>query len=266
MLRPATRLSLRDIVSALEVGARSAVPVAIACAAVGIVVGVATQTGFGLKLANGIVLLGGESLFLTLVFTMLACMVLGMGLPSIPTYIITATIAGPALVKIGVLPLVAHLFVFYFGIFANITPPVALASFAAAGISGGDQMKTGFMSMKLSIAGFIVPYLFVYNNALLLINTDVLHGAIVVCTSIIGVIMLGAAVEGFFLARLHPILQILLAGGAMCFMTPNMMQDSIGLGIASVVLLLQWRKRRWKTTGRALSWSRLHENSMVILW
>lgn len=241
MLRPSTRLSVQDIFGALEDGAKSAVPVAIACAAVGIVVGIATQTGFGLKLANGIVLLGGQSLFLTLVFTMLACMVLGMGLPSIPTYIITATIAGPALVKIGIEPLVAHLFVFYFGIFANITPPVALASFAAAGVSGGDQMKTGFMSMKISIAGFIVPYIFVYNNALLLMNTTVLEGTIVALTSIVGVIMLGAAAEGFFMTRIHIILRLLLGGGAMCFMTPDKLQDFIGLLIAVVVCFLQWR-------------------------
>ncbi|HKK34082.1 MAG TPA: TRAP transporter fused permease subunit, partial [Desulfomicrobiaceae bacterium] len=242
MLRPSTRLTLRDLFAALEDGARSAVPVAVACASVGIVVGIATQTGFGLKLANGIVLLGGESLFLTLIFTMLACMVLGMGLPSIPTYIITATIAGPALIKIGIQPLVAHLFVFYFGIFANITPPVALASFAAAGISGGDQMKTGFMSMKLAIAGFIVPYIFVYNNSLLLLNTDLLHGTIVALTSITGVVMLGAAAEGFFFAEIHVLLRVLLAGGAMCFMTPNLLQDLVGTGIACLVMVIQWRK------------------------
>ena len=248
MLRKSTRLSLLDIIGALEDGARSAVAVAIACAAVGIVVGVATQTGFGLKLANGIVLLGGQSMFLTLVFTMLACMVLGMGLPSIPTYIITATIAGPALIKIGVLPLVAHLFVFYFGIFANITPPVALASFAAAGISGGDQMKTGFMSMKLSIAGFIIPYIFVYNNALLMIDTTLLGGTIVALTAVIGVIMLGAAAEGFFFTRMHMLLRIVLAGGAMCFMTPNMLQDIIGCSIAALVLVLQWRLSKSRQT------------------
>lgn len=248
MFRKSTRLSFLDIIGALEDGARSAVAVAIACAAVGIVVGIATQTGFGLKLANGIVLLGGQSMFLTLVFTMLACMVLGMGLPSIPTYIITATIAGPALIKIGVLPLVAHLFVFYFGIFANITPPVALASFAAAGISGGDQMKTGFMSMKLSIAGFIIPYIFVYNNALLMIDTTFLEGSIVALTAVVGVIMLGAAAEGFFFTRMHMLLRILLAGGAMCFMTPNMLQDIIGFSIAALVLFLQWRLSKTRQT------------------
>src|SRR5699024_6096116 len=117
--------------------------------------------------------------------------ILGMGLPSIPTYIITATMAAPALVHLGVQPFVAHMFVFYFGLFANLTPPVALAAFAAAGISGGDPMRTGFASIKLAIAGFIVPFAFVYNSTLLLIDTTFMEGAIVAVTSIIGVVMLG---------------------------------------------------------------------------
>lgn len=121
------------------------------------------------------------------------------GITSIPTYIITATIAAPALVYLGIEPLVAHLFVFYFGIFANITPPVALASFAAAGISGGNEMRTGFISMKLAIAGFIVPFMFVYNSSLLLIDTSFLDGVLVIITSVTGVVMLGTAVEGFSL-------------------------------------------------------------------
>ncbi|UCZ57841.1 TRAP transporter permease [Desulfurispirillum indicum] len=244
MLRQTTRLGLKDILEALENGARSVVPVAIACACVGLIVGVATLTGFGLKLANGIVLLGGESLFLTLVFTMIACIVLGMGLPSIPTYIITATMAAPALVAIGIEPLVAHLFVFYFGIFANITPPVALASFAAAGISGGDQMKTGFMSMKLSIAGFIVPYIFVYNSSLLLINTTLLEGLMVTATSIVGVVMLGTAAEGYFLTRINTLLRVVLFGGALLFMNPNILQDILGFSIVLLTIFIQWRKAR----------------------
>ena len=242
MLRETTRMSIRDILDALEQGARTAVGVAVACASVGIIVGVATISGFGLKLANAIVLLGGSSLFLTLFFTMIACIVLGMGLPSIPTYIITATMAAPALVSLGVEPLVAHLFVFYFGLFANITPPVALAAFAAAGISGGDQMKTGFVSMKLAIAGFIVPYMFVYNNSLLLIDTTFTEGAIVVVTAVTGVIMLATATEGYLFAHINPVLRILLFGGSLLFMNPNMIQDIIGFTIIVFVVLLQWRK------------------------
>ncbi|SDI05199.1 TRAP transporter permease [Alteribacillus bidgolensis] len=240
MLRKTTRMSGRDILQALENGARTALGVAIACAAVGIIVGVATLTGFGIKLANAIVTLGGESLLLTLMFTMVACIVLGMGLPSIPTYIITATMAAPALVQLGIEPLVSHLFVFYFGIFANITPPVALASFAAAGIAGGRAMQTGFISMKLAIAGFIVPYLFVYNDALLLTNNSFGEGIIVVFTSVLGVLMLGAAAEGYFMTTLHPVLRLLLFGGALMFMNPNIFQDIIGFAIIAIVLFFQW--------------------------
>jgi TRAP transporter 4TM/12TM fusion protein len=244
MLRKTTRMSVKDIVDALESGARTAVGVAVACATVGIVVGVATMTGFGLKLANGIVTLGGDSLLLTLIFTMIACIVLGMGLPSIPTYIITATMAAPALISYGIEPLVAHLFVFYFGLFANITPPVALAAFAAAGISGGDQMRTGFVSMKLAIAGFIVPFMFVYNDSLLLINTTFAEGAAVTVTAILGVVMLGTAAEGYLFRSIHWVLRIVLFAGAILFMNPNMVQDIIGLGIILVVVLWQWRKSK----------------------
>ncbi|MBM7095773.1 TRAP transporter permease [Bacillus sp. H-16] len=244
MIRKTTRMSVKDILDALENGARMAVSVAVACASVGLVVGIATMTGFGLKLANGIVTLGGESLFLTLVFTMIACIVLGMGLPSIPTYIITATMAAPALVSLGIEPLVAHLFVFYFGLFANITPPVALAAFAAAGISGGDQMKTGFVSLKLAIAGFIVPYMFVYNHSLLLIDTSFVDGTLVVITAVAGVIMLGTAAEGYLFTYMNPVVRLVLFGGSLLFMNPNVIQDVIGFSIIAIVWFWQWQKAK----------------------
>ncbi|WP_059104503.1 TRAP transporter permease [Shouchella shacheensis] len=239
MVRKTTRMSGWDLLEALENGAKTALGVAVACATVGLVVGVATLTGFGLNLANAIVTLGGESLFLTLLFTMVTCIVLGMGLPSIPTYIITATMAAPALVQLGIEPLVAHLFVFYFGIFANITPPVALASFAAAGVSGGQPMQTGFISMKLALAGFIVPFLFVYNDALLLINTSLGEGIVVALTSVLGVSLLAVAAEGFLMTHMNVIYRIILSVGAVLFMTPNMTQDSIGLALILFVLVLQ---------------------------
>lgn len=242
--RKTTRMSVKDLFGALEDGTRSALSVAIACAAVGIIVGVATLTGFGLKLANGIILIGGESLFLTLVFTMIACIVLGMGLPSIPTYIITSTMAAPALVQLGIQPFVAHMFVFYFGLFANLTPPVALAAFAAAGISGGDPMRTGFTSMKLAIAGFIVPFAFVYNSSLLLIDTTFVEGALVTITAIIGVIMLGAAAEGYLFRTMGWLTRILSLASSIMLITPNRFFDVLGIGIVGIVLIVQWVKRR----------------------
>lgn len=244
MLKANTRMSLQDIIDALYEGTRSVVPVAVACAAVGPIVGITSITGFGLNMARAIVALGGSSLLFTLVFTMITCMILGMGLPSIPAYLITATMAAPALVRLGIEPIVSHLFVFYFAMFANITPPVALASFAAAGISGGNPMKTGFESVKLSIAGFIVPYMFVYNNALLLRGTSLLQGIMVSITSIVGVIMLGSAAEGYILGNLRMINRMLLLIGAMLLISANVVQDLIGLLIIGGILLFQWKQ--WK--------------------
>jgi len=239
MLRKSTRMSLKDVADALFEGTRSMIPVAIACASVGIIIGVASITGFGLSMASAIVALGGKSLFLTLVFTMVACMILGMGLPSIPAYLITATMAAPALVRLGIDPLVSHLFVFYFAMFANITPPVALASFAAAGISGGSPMRTGFASLKLSLAGFIVPFMFIYNDSLLLRGTDFWSGALVMLTSIVGVVMLGGAVEGYLLSRMGLIQRALSLAGAILLMTPNKSQDLLGAAVVALVVVLQ---------------------------
>lgn len=249
MIRKSTRMSLKDVLDALYEGTRSLVPVAVACATVGIVIGVASITGFGISMANAIILLGGKSLFLTLAFTMVSCMILGMGLPSIPAYLITATMAAPALVRLGIEPLVAHLFVFYFAMFANITPPVALAAFAAAGISGGSPMKTGYASLKLSLAGFIVPYMFIYNDALLLHGTTLIEGLLVMLTSISGVIMLGAAVEGYFAVRMDILQRLLALAAAILLMTPDHQQDIIGAAIAMVVLAIQFYQHRRHVPG-----------------
>ncbi len=241
-LRPATRMTVKEIFQALDSGARSVVPVAVACAAVGPIVGVASITGFGLSMAYAIVSLGGTSLMFTLIFTMLTCIILGMGLPSIPAYLITATMAAPALIQLDIEPIVAHLFVFYFAMFANITPPVALASFAAAGISGGNAMKTGVESLKLSIAGFIVPYMFVYNSALLLRGTSFMQGVLVVVTAIIGVTMLASAAEGYFFAAIPAIQRIILLGASLLLISANIMQDAVGMVIIAIVLGLQYSK------------------------
>jgi len=175
---------------------------------------------------------------------MVACMILGMGLPSIPAYLITATMAAPALVRLGIDPLVSHLFVFYFAMFANITPPVALASFAAAGLSGGSPMKTGFTSLKLSLAGFIVPYMFVYNDALLLQGTGFLEGFLVMMTSISGVLILGTAIEGYFISKMGVVERIIALAAAILLMTPNHLQDLVGAGLAVVVIAVQLIKRK----------------------
>ena len=249
-LRKSTRMSIADIFEALADGARQSLSVMSACALVGIIIGVVSLTSFGSVMTSSIMSVGAGSLFLTLFFTMLASMLLGMGLPSIPAYIITATMAAPALANFDIPILVAHMFVFYFGLFANITPPVALASFAAAGISGGDPMKTGFQSLKLALAGFIVPFMFVYNPAMLMLDTtDALVTskefplpslwviASVTVTAIIGIIALSAAVEGYFKSQLNPLMRLILAAGAFMLILPEGMTDLLGIAVVGSVVV-----------------------------
>ena len=259
-LRKSTRMSIGDIFEALADGARQSLSVMSACALVGIIIGVVSLTSFGSVMTSSIMSVGAGSLFLTLFFTMLASMLLGMGLPSIPAYIITATMAAPALANFDIPILVAHMFVFYFGLFANITPPVALASFAAAGISGGDPMKTGFQSLKLALAGFIVPFMFVYNPAMLMLDTtDTLVTskefplpslwviASVTATAIIGIIALSAAVEGYFKSQLNPLMRLILAAGAFMLILPEGMTDLLGIAVVGSVVawnILQTNKEK----------------------
>jgi TRAP transporter 4TM/12TM fusion protein len=255
--RKTTRMSVKDILEALDSGARQSLSVMVACAVVGIIIGVVSLTSFGNVMTSSIASLGAGSLFLTLFFTMIASMLLGMGLPSIPAYIITATMAAPALAEFGIPILIAHMFVFYFGIFANITPPVALASFAGAGISGGDPMRTGFISLKLSAAGFLIPYLFVYNPAMLMIDTaDVAINArefamapimdiiLITVTAIIGIIALSAAIEGYFRTTVNPLIRLILGAGALMMIIPETFTDVIGILIVTILIGLNILKSR----------------------
>ena len=239
-LRPISRMSFKDICDAFVSGAKSTVSVAMACACVGIIVGVCGMTGFALNVAHAIISIGKQSLMLTLLFTMVTCMILGMGLPSIPSYLITATIAAPALVELGQPEIAAHMFCFYFAMFANLTPPVALASFAAAGLSGGSPMKTGWQSVRLALAGFIVPCMFVFNPQLLLNDVTVLTGIQVVLTACIGVVLIAAAVEGYLFGRMNVILRILAGVGAYLLIDSGLLTD--GLGIICLVLIVLAQK------------------------
>ncbi|MGC3020869.1 TRAP transporter permease [Brevibacterium sp. FAM 24630] len=238
MVRKTTRMSLKDIVLALRDGATTAVSVAVACACVGIIVGVATQTGFGVKLAGTIVTIGGGFLLPTLLMTAVACIILGMGLPSIPAYIIVATMAAPALVQLDVPPLAAHLFVFYFGLFANITPPVALAAFAAAGLSGGSPMRTGFLAMRLALGGIIVPFVFVYQPELLMLSGTAWDTVRATTILLIGVVLMAVAAEGHFLVPLPIWLRLVVVVGAIGLVTPNYLLDIVGAGLAVFALIV----------------------------
>ena len=262
--RKTTRMSLKDIGQAMAMGAQQSLSVMIACAVVGIIIGVVSLTSFGAIMTSAIAGLGGGSLLLTLFFTMIASMVLGMGLPSIPAYIITATMAAPALAEFGVPILVAHMFVFYFGIFANVTPPVALAAFAGAGIADGDPMKTGFQALKLSLAGFLIPFIFVFEPSMLLIDIEGLmtnareyplsslwDTAVVVISTIIGLIALAAGLEGFFKTHVNVISRVILIISAIMLVIPEPFTDVIGLSIAIVMFILNYLK--WKKNAVVVS-------------
>ncbi len=237
--RKNTRMSVQDILDAMVASAKSTVSVAIACACVGIIVGSCSITGFALNMANTIISIGGKSLMFTLVFTMVTCMILGMGLPSIPSYIITSTIAAPALVQLGIPALVAHMFCFYFAMFANLTPPVALAAFAAAGIAGGSPMKTGWASVKLALAGFILPYMFVYNTDLLLLDTPIAKAVQVAVTAAVGVFLISVAVEGFLFGKVNMVLRIMSLIGAYLLIDSGLATDLIGIAIFVCIVIFQ---------------------------
>ncbi|MBR1552441.1 MAG: TRAP transporter permease, partial [Schwartzia sp.] len=244
MLREETRMTVSSFLDALADGAKQTVSVAVACACVGIIIGVCSKTGFGLTMANTIIALGSTSLLFTLFFTMITCMILGMGLPSIPAYIITATIAAPALAKLGIPAGAAHMFSFYYAMFANLTPPVALASFAAAGLSGGNPMKTGVASVKLAIAGFIVPFMFVYAPQLMLINTTFAEGAWVATSACVGVFLIAVAVEGYLFVPMAAWLRVIAAAGSLLLIKPGLETDAIGLAVLVLIVLMQKKKAK----------------------
>ena len=238
-IRKETRMGPKAILEAFADGAKQTISVAVACACVGMIVGVFAKTGFGLNMADAIIRLGSVNLLLTLVFTMLTCMVLGLGVPSIPAYIITSTIAAPALAKLGILPAAAHLFAFYFAMFANITPPFGLVSFAAAGLSGGDPIKTCFQAVKLAIAGFIVPFIFVYSPSLMLINTTFFGGVWVTATAVIGVCLMGIAIEGYLFTKVIVPIRLLAVFGSLVLIVPGLRSDLIGIGVAAAIVIIQ---------------------------
>lgn len=247
--------SIKSVIAAFESGAKGAVGVACACACAGMIVGVVTLTGLGLRVAELIVALAGGRLLLTLVFTMFASIILGMGLPTTAKYIVLATMAVPALTKLGVNLLSAHLFILYFGVVADITPPVALAAYAGAGIAGANSMKTGFQAFKLALAAFIVPYIFAIDPSLILVKEVVgtsvtflpVTSAIpMIISAVIGILCLAGAVENYFIDHCKIYERLLLAVAALSLLKPGLQTDIIGLAALAIVFSLQ--KIRVKNT------------------
>jgi TRAP transporter 4TM/12TM fusion protein len=250
MLTKATRMSIPEIFNALEAGARGALGVAIACATAGIIVGVVTLTGLGLKMANGLIQLAGGNLLLTLFFTMIASLILGMGAPTTANYVITSTIAAPAVVMLGVPKLAAHLFVFYFGIIADLTPPVALAAYAGAGIAKADPFWTGVTATKLAIGAFVVPYIFVLNPAMVLIGTTPFLLSQNLVTACGGMFGIGAAMIGFCVAPMNWFERIWFAIAGLMLIHPGTLTDIIGIVMLAMGLFIQYRKKKvWVAAG-----------------
>ena len=274
-LNKETRLTPAKIYDAFQSGARSAIGVACACATVGMVVGMGTLTGLALKIAGAIVAMAqvspdgslaafASSIFslapgaavtaesaamsltkiFTLFFTMIASLILGMGLPTTANFIVTSTMAAPALFLLGVPPMAAYMFVFYFGIAADLTPPVALAAYAGAGIAGSDPMKTGVTSFKLALAGFLVPYIYVYNPMLLFIDVEPFYMAQAICTALIGVFLLAMFTIGYFKAHLAWYMRVLAFVGAICLLIPGTVSDLFGLAVLAVIYVMQTAKAK----------------------
>ncbi len=233
LVRADTRLSLSGFARLFEAGARAALPVIAACASAGIIAGTVTRTGLGGKLAGGIVELSGGSFALVLVLTMVACLLLGMGLPTTANYVVTATVAAPILIQLGVPTVAAHFFVFYFGIVADITPPVCLAAYAGAGLAGANPMRTGVTAFKLAVPAFLVPYVFVLEPQLLLQEVTFTGFTVTLLTAVVGIVAVAAGLIGFApddgvlpravlvvggLAAIHPAPWLSLAGLAVIVM------------------------------------------------
>jgi len=233
-LRPATRPSLPELGEVMERGGRGAVQVAAACAAAGIVVGVASLTGIGLRMSELIVTVSGGNLLAALMLTAIGSIILGMGLPTTAAYVVLAALGAPALVQLGVPLLAAHLFIFYFGCISNVTPPVSLAAFAAAGISGSPALKTAMTAAILAGAGFLVPFMFVYGPELLLIGTPV-EIMLAFVTGLLGVIALASAGMGYARRPLRAWERAIAGCAALSLVYPNIPTDAVGLVLLSFI-------------------------------
>lgn len=229
----------RTVASAFERGMRMMIPVAAACATAGLVVGMVTLTGLGLKFSSLITTVSGGVLLIALVLTMVTSIILGMGLPTTAAYVVLAALGAPALTELGVPLIAAHLFIFYFGIISAITPPIMLAVFTASGIAGSKPWQTGYTAVTLALAGFLVPYLFVYGPELLLIGTPI-QIAIGTVTAIIGVLALSAGTQGYLFAPSNMIERAALGVGAVLLIASGMMTDLVGFGLIAVIALRQY--------------------------
>ena len=233
------RITPIKIFEALAAGGKGMITVAAACGVAGIIAGTITMTGLANMMINGIVALAGNQVIIALFLTMLCCIVLGMGVPTTANYCIMAATCAPILIRMGVPALAAHFFVFYFGIVADLTPPVALAAYAGAAIGQANPMKTAFTATKLAIGAFIVPYVFALNPAMLFIDTSAPEVALICITSLVGIFAVSASLEGYFLHHMKWYERIICVVGGLLLIYPGVVTDAIGFGLVAVILLAQ---------------------------
>ena len=239
------RMDLQGLIKALEAGARNTLSIAVACGIAGIIAGVVTMTGLGQIFISAIVGIANGQLMIALVLTMLCCILLGMGVPTTANYIIMATTCAPILTTgMHLNAICANMFVFYFGIVADITPPVALAAYAGSAIAKSDPMKTAFNATRLAIAAFLVPYIFCMNPAMLFIDTTPIDVVLIIITSFAGMIAIASALEGYMLRNLNALERILLAAGGLAMLIPGAVTDLIGVGILAAMVVLQLPGRK----------------------
>ncbi len=233
------RITPKRIWEALAAGGQGMIAVAAACGVAGIIAGTITMTGLANMMINGIVALAGNQVIIALFLTMLCCIVLGMGVPTTANYCIMAATCAPILVRMGVPAIAAHFFVFYFGIVADLTPPVALAAYAGAAIAQANPMKTAITATKLAIGAFIVPYVFALNPSMLLVDTTILDVVVIVITSLIGIFSVSASLEGYFLKNMTWYERIMCLAGGLLLIYPGLVSDTIGILLVSVVFVIQ---------------------------
>ena len=242
------RITPKKIFEALAAGGQGMITVAAACGVAGIIAGTITMTGLANMMINGIVALAGNQVIIALFLTMLCCIVLGMGVPTTANYCIMAATCAPILIRMGVPALAAHFFVFYFGIVADLTPPVALAAYAGAAIGQANPMKTAFTATKLAIGAFIVPYVFALNPALLFIDTTAPEVILICVTSLVGIFAVSASLEGYFLHHMKWYERLVCVVGGLLLIYPGLVTDVIGLGLVAVIVFVQVLTRKKKAT------------------
>jgi TRAP transporter 4TM/12TM fusion protein len=243
MIRPYTRMSFRDILDGISQGMIKCIKLGAACAAAGIIVGVIALTGFGFSFAELLSLFSGMP-SIALMITAALCILLGMGMPAVASYLIVATLAVPVLIKFGFIPLAAHLFIFYFACFSSVTPPVALATYAASGLAESDPWRTGWQGFILASVAFLAPFIFIYSPALLL-KGNYMDILIAIPTALVGVIFYVCAIQGYFFGKVKNVFLRMILGVAGCFLIiPGIKTDLIALGLAGVVFFIQRLKRQ----------------------